>query len=95
MKNNKDTIKNISALAKLELTKKEETKIMNELNDVLEYMHILNSLDTVGVEPLSHLFDTTNVMREDIAEQSFSRDELLKNSPQKTCDMFIVPKAVD
>lgn len=95
MKNNNYTIKHITTLAKLELSQKEEAKIIDELNDVLEYMHILNTLDTVGIEPLTHIFDTTNVLREDILEQGFSKDELLKNAPQKTCNMFIVPKAVD
>lgn len=36
--------------------------MQDELGAVVAYMDILNSLDTTGIEPLSHVFDITNVM---------------------------------
>ncbi|MEI3140856.1 MAG: Asp-tRNA(Asn)/Glu-tRNA(Gln) amidotransferase subunit GatC [Lawsonibacter sp.] len=36
-----------------------------ELERILAYMDTLNTLDTCGVEPMSHVFPVKNVLRED------------------------------
>ena len=33
---------------------------------MLDYIDILNELDTAGVEPMSHVFPVHNVFREDV-----------------------------
>ena len=70
-------------------------KMINELGAIVDYMDILNQIDTENVEPLSHVFSITNVMRDDEVKESYARDELLKNAPDHTDETFVVPKTVD
>ena len=58
-------------------------------------MEILNQLDTENVEPLSHVFSITNVMREDDVKPSYDRADILQNAPEHTDETFIVPKTVE
>ena len=66
-----------------------------ELEKIVSYMEVLNALDTDGIEPLSHVFPVKNVLREDVVEPSFPREELLKNAPGGDEEAFLVPKAVE
>jgi aspartyl-tRNA(Asn)/glutamyl-tRNA(Gln) amidotransferase subunit C len=66
-----------------------------ELQSVVEYMDILNKLDTENVEPLSHIVDITNVLREDEVVPSYPREDVLKNAPARTDSNFVVPKTVE
>ena len=94
MKITKEIVERVAELSRIKLDKDATVKMQTELGAVLEYMEILNSLDTEGVEPLSHIFPINNVMREDIVADSFDREEILKNSPDRTKETFVVPKTV-
>ena len=69
--------------------------MQKELGAVINYMEILNQVDTKDVEPLSHVFSINNVLREDEVMPSHNRAELIKNAPQHGETTFIVPKAVE
>ncbi|MDB5209677.1 MAG: gatC, partial [Sediminibacterium sp.] len=47
-----------------------------------------------GVQPLLHIGDATNVLREDIVQGSVSREEALQNSPVTDKAFFKVPKVI-
>ncbi len=85
----------IAELSKLELNSNAKNKMKTELEAIVQYMEILNKLDTDGVEPLSHITDITNVLREDEVEPSFPREKILKNADSSTEEYFVVPKAVE
>ena len=55
----------------------------------------MNQLDTAGIEPQSHVFDITNVMREDRVETSNTKEEILRNMPETEDDMPVVPRTID
>lgn len=85
----------IESLSKLSLNEVEKENIKNELSSVITYTDILNNLDVEGIEPLSHIFDITNVMRDDEVAESFDRDLLLDNAPLKNDGSFTVPRTVE
>ena len=91
------TIKNVeyvAALARLSLSEKEKAMYTAQLNEILAYMEQLNRLDTTNVEPLLHVIDgigSTNVMRDDVVTPSLSREEALRNAPDRTEKFFKVP----
>lgn len=58
----KELVTYVAELSRISLNKMEIEKMQDELGAVVAYMDILNSLDTTGIEPLSHVFDITNVM---------------------------------
>ncbi len=95
MKITTEMVDYISVLSRLKLPEQEKQRMTGELEQILAYMDVLNTLDTTGVEPMSHVFPIRNVMREDEVEASFDRAELLKNAPQADQEAFLVPRAVD
>ncbi|MEI6579505.1 MAG: Asp-tRNA(Asn)/Glu-tRNA(Gln) amidotransferase subunit GatC [Eubacteriales bacterium] len=85
----------LESLGRIELTEEEREKCGKNLADILSYMDTLNELDTAGVEPLSHSFPITNVLREDIVINSADRELLLSNAPRQKDGCFKVPKTVE
>ncbi len=88
------TMDEIEILAKLSLADEEKEKSRNEMQKMLDYVELLNSLDTDNVEPLTHLFPIENVFREDVEEESTPREEILKNAPEEKDGQFLVPRAI-
>ena len=85
----------VSSLARLDLSDTEKAKIKGEIEKIIDYMDILNTLDTSGVEPLSHVLPVTNVFREDVVKPSVPREEILANAPESDKGAFRVPKTVE
>ncbi|HEX8531239.1 MAG TPA: Asp-tRNA(Asn)/Glu-tRNA(Gln) amidotransferase subunit GatC, partial [Cytophagales bacterium] len=55
----------------------------------------LNEVDTAGVEPLTHLTDEVNVMREDQVQEPLPPERGLLNAPRKDDEYFRVPKVLE
>jgi aspartyl-tRNA(Asn)/glutamyl-tRNA(Gln) amidotransferase subunit C len=87
-------VEHIATLAKLEFTDAEKEKFTHQMNQILEYMEQLNSLDTSKVEPLSHVIELSNVFRADEVKPGVSTENALKNAPEKDEHYFKVPKVI-
>jgi len=61
---------------------------------MIHFVDKLNELDTTGVEPLLHMTDNANILREDKVQGSVSREEGLKNAPDTDGIFFKVPKVI-
>lgn len=86
----------IAKLAKLKFNAEETEKLQQEMNKILEYIDTLNEIpDLDKIEPLENINNTENVLREDIAENSISKEDALKNAPEKTDNFFKVPKVLE
>lgn len=95
MKITEEMVDYIALLSRLKPDEKECVEMSTELERIVSYMDVLNSLDTDGIEPLSHVFPVKNVMREDSVLPSFPREALLKSAPIEDPEAFLVPKAVE
>ncbi len=91
----KELVAYVAELSRISLDEAETEKMQDELGAVVAYMDILNQLDTAGIEPQSHVFDITNVMREDRVETSNTKEEILRNMPETEDDMPVVPRTID
>ncbi len=91
----KELVAYVAELSRISLDEAETEKMQDELGAVVAYMDILNQLDTAGVEPQSHVFDITNVMREDRVGTSNTKEEILRNMPETEDDMPVVPRTID
>ena len=85
----------VAELSRIKLDDEQTAKMQNEIGELVRYMDILNNLDTSDIEPISHVFDVHNVLREDIVHNSYDRAELLKNAPAHTDESVVVPKTVE
>ena len=95
MKITEEMVDYISVLSRLRLPEEERGAMTAELERIVSYMDVLESLDTTGVEPLSHVFPVKNVMRPDRVVPSWPRADLLWNAPGHDAEAFLVPKAVE
>ncbi|WP_461247164.1 Asp-tRNA(Asn)/Glu-tRNA(Gln) amidotransferase subunit GatC [Treponema sp. R6D11] len=89
---NEDVVKHIAHLARLNIEKIDET--IENLSNIVEQADLLANLDTTGVEPTNHAIPLENVFREDILGQSYSRDDMLKNSTNKA-GCYVVPRTFE
>jgi len=92
---NDDMITKLSDLAKLEFSSGEREKIKTDLNNILHFVEKLQQVDTKGVEPLIYMNEDVNVLRDDVAEKTITKEEALKNAPQKDSDYFKVPTVLN
>lgn len=89
-----ETLEYVGILAKLELSCDEKAAAKKDMENMLAYIDKLNELDTSGVEPMSHVFQTVNVFREDIVTNGDGHLDTLANAPVCTEQSFAVPKTV-
>lgn len=84
----KAEVRHIAKLASLKLTEKEVEKFTSQLSEILEYIDILNELDTGGVEPTSQVTGLENVTREDKPESSLSQKEVISGASDRYHNFF-------
>lgn len=88
-------LKSLTRLSRIECTKEEEEKLLVDLENILQYMELLNEVDTESVPPCNHVLeDIHNVMREDIVEESLPRELFLSNAPSHVGGMIKVPTVI-
>ncbi len=89
------TVKHISKLSRIFIEEEKAKKLSNDLNSIFEFIEKLNELDTSKTEPLTSIAETTLKLRKDKIESKNIREDILKNSPDKNKDFFVVPKVVE
>ncbi len=87
----KEEVKHVANLARLEMDEAEVEKFTTQLDDIISMAEQLNELDTENVEPTTHVLDLKNVLREDKVQSWLSREEALKNAPDKENGQVKVP----
>jgi len=84
-------IEKVAVLARLLLTPAEAQMMTEQLGKVLEYMSLLNEVNTEEVEPLAHAVELTNVFRDDRVTASLDREAALANAPHRDDECYLVP----
>ena len=84
-------VEKIANLARLRITADEANAFADQLADVLSYVETLNEIDTDGVEPMAHPIEQVNVLADDVAQDSFPREIMLRNAPKRDEEYYRVP----
>ena len=87
-------VEKLAHLARLQFNDVEKKEIKTDLQRMISFAEKLNELDLEAVEPLMHMSDEVNVLREDEVKGSISREEALKNAPLHDDKFFKVPKVI-
>jgi aspartyl-tRNA(Asn)/glutamyl-tRNA(Gln) amidotransferase subunit C len=90
-----ETVDHIAHLARLEFKGEAKNAIRQDLSRIIQFMDKLSEIDTENVEPLIFMSDEVNVLREDVAVETITQNEALKNAPKKDSDYFRIPKVLD
>src|SRR5688500_5247045 len=91
----REDVLRIAELARLDLTADEVELFTRQLADILKYVEQIQTLDTTGVEPTSHVMHRP-VERQDEPHESLSRDAALANAPDAASEsgLFKVPRVM-
>ena len=91
----KNTVKHISKLARISLNEKKIDSLSKDLSSIMKFIEKLNELDTDKIIPLTSIINASLKSREDELKDGKIRDQILKNSPEKNEEFFVVPKVIE
>lgn len=85
-------VRGIATYARIGLTDEEVTEMTVDLNNIIESLKPITEYDLEGVEPTFHpIGNLSNVMREDVEGESFTREVALENAPKQQDGSFLIP----
>jgi len=90
-----EEVRHVALLARLGLTDHEVETMRAQLGQVLDYIAMLNEVDTSRIEPTAQVLAQSNVMRDDVPRASRPADVVLANAPTKEESFFRVPAVLD
>jgi aspartyl-tRNA(Asn)/glutamyl-tRNA(Gln) amidotransferase subunit C len=91
----KNQVKKVAKLSRISLDDSKLESLSKDLASILNFVEQLNELDTKKTEPLNSIVDKTLEPRTDKINDGEIKNDILKNSPDKNEDFFIVPKVVE
>ena len=95
MKVDKTLVDKLAELAKLEFDETAKEKMVSDMKKMISFIDKLEEIDTESIEPLVYINEETNVFRDDEVGLHSTKDDVLKNAPQKDSDYFKVPKVIE
>ena len=90
----KDAVQHIAKLSRLTLTESEAEAFSHQLSAILDSFNEISKVDTSNIEPLVTPTEIKMTFREDVVAEPENVDELLKNAPAKSGNLFKVPPVV-
>jgi aspartyl-tRNA(Asn)/glutamyl-tRNA(Gln) amidotransferase subunit C len=90
MKLTVEQVRNVAELARLGLSDEEIERLSGELSKILDYIDLLEELDTSAVEPTAQVGGLTDVFRPDEVRDSLPVEAALANSPAAADGYFTV-----
>ena len=91
----KDTVKKIARLARLDVPEERQEQIAGELEAILSWIEELSEVDTANVEPLASVTGHSLPLRVDKVTDGNKVDDILANAPEQASGFFVVPKVVE
>ncbi|MBD2041113.1 Asp-tRNA(Asn)/Glu-tRNA(Gln) amidotransferase subunit GatC [Microcoleus sp. FACHB-672] len=88
----RDQVRKVAHLARLELTAEEEEQFTTQLGSILDYFEQLSELNTENVPPTTRVIDVSNITRPDDLQPYPYREEILNCAPDQEGEFFKVPK---
>jgi aspartyl-tRNA(Asn)/glutamyl-tRNA(Gln) amidotransferase subunit C len=87
----RETVEKVSLLARLRLSAEELDKMTVQLGQIVEYVEQLSELDTDDVQPMAHAVELRNVFADDAVRESFDRERIMANAPDRDEECYRVP----
>jgi len=88
----REQVKKVAHLARLDITPEEEEQFYTQLSSILEYFEQLSELDTDKVAPTTRAIEVSNVTRKDELNPFNASEALLEVAPEQEGSYFKVPK---
>lgn len=91
----KDTVKKIASLAKLNIAESEIDQYQQDLSNILDLVTQMQDCNTDAVEVMTHPMDATMRLRDDCVTETNQRESLQAVAPAIESGLYLVPKVID
>lgn len=88
-------ISRLATLARIDLDAQAKDALVADLNAVLGLIDRLQSVDTTGVEPMTHPLDIGLRLREDAVTETDARQALQAGAPSTEAGLYLVPRVIE
>ncbi len=88
-------ITHLARLGRLAIPSSSHANTAEELQNIIAMIDAMQSINTDGIEPLSHPLDSEQLMRADVVSETVSRDAFQNNAPKTEDGYYLVPRVVD
>ena len=95
MKFNKENLLKLGKLAKLSIKDDKLESLSSDLSSIVKFIDRLQKINTEDIDPTSNSLDQNLILREDIAININTADEVLENAPEKELNFYSVPKVIE
>ena len=90
-----EEVRRIAMLARIEVTDAEIPSVQEKLNGILGLIAEMQSIDTTGIEPMSHALDLAQRLRPDVVTESNHRAAFQAVAPETEGGLYLVPKVIE
>ena len=91
----KDTVRNVAYLARINVPEEDLEPLAGELSNILQFVEKLSEVDTDGVAPMASVADMALPERDDVVTDGERQDQVLANAPDAREGFYLVPKVVE
>jgi aspartyl-tRNA(Asn)/glutamyl-tRNA(Gln) amidotransferase subunit C len=95
MEFDKNSTIQLAKLARLSVNDNQLNSLEKDLKSILKFIDQLKEINTKDIDPTSNSLDQKLILRDDIAENTLSNEDLLKNVPESELGFFVVPKVIE
>ena len=92
---NKDQIKYLSLLSRMDIQESEINDVEEKLTKIIDFVDQLQTIDTDEIEPMAHPLNQSQRLRADKGVEENNRDKIQKNTKSTERGMYIVPKVIE
>lgn len=85
----------LEILSKLSFDEKEKEKLLEDLNEFLQYVDKINEINTKDIEITVNPYYIENKFREDEIEEYKNIENIMENAPEHFESYIVVPKVID
>lgn len=90
-----DQVKKLARLARIHYSPEDMQKVTTELSGIFQWVEMMKEVDTSKVEAMSSVGDFPMPLNKDIVADGGKADEIMKNAPDQSHNLFAVPKFVE
>ncbi len=89
------TVRRIAKLARIKVSDEAVPALEGELNAILDWIEMLNEVDTDNVQPMTAVVETEMKKRDDVVNKGGIPGDIMANAPASEDHFFMVPKVVE
>ena len=95
MEFDKNSTLKLAKLARLSLNDEQLESLEKDLTSIVSFIDQLKEINTEKIDPTSNSLNQDLILRDDIAENKLSNEDLLRNVPDSELGFFVVPKVIE